>query len=194
MLADGVAGLWEIKNAGGVSMVQDPVEAAYRDMPLDALQNVAIDYCLPAEGIGRQIAQLAGVQGANRWTGSKGAPRILIVEDEAAQSIDLEDQVSSLGYAVMAAVSTGEAALLAAQELPDLALVDIRLGGGLDGIDTARILKKRFNVGVIYTTAHDDEETIRRLKGTLPSGYLGKPIRSRDLHGAIEVALSARTL
>ena len=114
------------------------------------------------------------------------------MEDEAAQSIDLEDQVRSLGYVVMASVSTGEDALLAARELPDLALVDIRLGGGLDGIDTARILGERFNIGVIYTTAHDDDETIRRLKGTLPSGYVGKPIRCRDLHGAIEVAL-ART-
>jgi len=89
-------------------------------------------------------------------------------------------------------VSTGEDALLAAQELPDLALVDIRLAGKLDGIETARVLRERFNIGVIYTTAHDDDETIRRLKGTLPSGYLGKPIRLRDLHGAIEVALSAQ--
>ena len=116
----------------------------------------------------------------------------MIVEDEAAQSIDLEDQVRSLGYAVMASVSTGEDALCAAKELPDLALVDIRLAGKLDGIETARALRERFNVGVIYTTAHDDDETIRRLKGTLPSGYLGKPIRSRDLHGAIEVALTAQ--
>jgi chemotaxis response regulator CheB len=192
MLSDGVAGLWEIKNAGGVAIVQDPAEAAFPAMPRDAVQNVVVDYCLPAAEIGRQIVQLAGVCKANQWTGSVGAPRILIVEDDAAQSIDLEDQVRSLGYAVMASVSTGEDALLAAQELPDLALVDIRLAGKLDGIETARVLRERFNIGVIYTTAHDDDETIGRLKGTLPSGYLGKPIRSRDRHGAIEVALSAQ--
>jgi len=192
MLSDGVAGLWEIKNAGGVAMVQDPAEAAFPAMLREAVQNVVVDYCLPAAEIGRQIVQLAGVSKANQWTGSGGAPRILIVEDDAAQSIDLEDQVRSLGYAVMASVSTGEDALLAAQELPDLALVDIRLAGKLDGIETARVLRERFNIGVIYTTAHDDDETIRRLKGTLSSGYLGKPIRLRDLHGAIEVALSAQ--
>jgi chemotaxis response regulator CheB len=193
-LSDGVAGLWEIKNAGGVALVQDPVEAVYPDMPRNALQSVAVDHCLRAEDIGPQIVQLAGIRAPNQWTGSEGVPRILIVEDEATQCIDLEDQVRSLGYAVMAAVSSGEDALLAAQELPDLALVDIRLGGRLDGIETARILRDQFKVGVIYTTAHDDDETIRRLKSTLPHGYLGKPIRSRDLHGAIEVALSHRSL
>jgi CheY-like chemotaxis protein len=191
LLSDGVAGLWDIKNAGGVAIVQDPAEAAFPDMPRNALESVVVDYCLPAAHIGRQIVQLAGVGKANQWTGSAGAPRILILEDDAAQAIDLEDQVRSLGYVVVASVSTGEDALLAAQELPDLALVDIRLAGKLDGIETARLLRERFNVGVIYTTAHDDDETIRRLKGTLPSGYLGKPIRSKDLHGAIEVALSA---
>jgi CheY-like chemotaxis protein len=172
-------------------MVQDPAEATFPDMPRNAVKNVAVDYCMPAAEIGPQIVQLTGAGKANRWPGSEGPPRILIVEDEAAQSIDLEDQVSSLGYSVMGSVSTGEDALVAARDLPDLALVDIRLAGQLDGIETARILRERFNVRVIYTTAHDDDETIRRLKGTLPSGYLGKPIRSKDLHGAIEVALSA---
>jgi DNA-binding NarL/FixJ family response regulator len=70
--------------------------------------------------------------------------------------------------------------------------VDIRLAGKLDGIETAQVLRDRFKVGVIYTTSHDDDETLRRLKGTLPHGYLGKPIRSKDLHGAVEVALAAR--
>jgi len=79
-----------------------------------------------------------------------------------------------------------------ARELPDLALVDIRLGGELDGVETAGVLRDRFKIGVIYTTSYDDDETIRRLRGTLPYGYLGKPIRSRDLHGAVEVALAAR--
>ena len=71
MLADGSAGLWAIKNAGGVAMVQDPAEAAFPDMPRNALQNVAVDHCLAAE-IGRRIVQLAGVQAAGRWTGSGG--------------------------------------------------------------------------------------------------------------------------
>jgi chemotaxis response regulator CheB len=192
MLSDGTAGLWEIKNAGGVAIVQDPGEAERSEMPRNALENVAVDYCLPAAEIGPLLAELVGSTPANAWKVSGKSARILIVEDEAAQAIDLEHQVRSLGYNVVACVSTGEEALRAARQLPDLALVDIRLGGKLDGIDTAEILTSRFKIGVIYTTAHDDEETIRRLKRTSPSGYLGKPVRSQDLHGAIEVALGAR--
>ena len=192
MLYDGTAGLWEIKNAGGVTIVQDLDEAEHGEMPLNALENVEVDYCLRAKEIGSRLVDLVGTAPANAWRVTGQSARILIVEDEAAQAIDLEDQVRSLGYDVVACVSTGEEALRAARELPDLALVDIRLGGKLDGIETAGILTTRFKVGVIYTTAHDDAETIRRLKLTLPSGYLGKPIRSQDLHGAIEVALSAR--
>ena len=190
VLSDGIAGLWDIKNAGGETIVQSPDDAQWPKMPQSALEDVPIDHCLPAAHIGRLLAGLAGPRAG--WTGGGKRARLLIVEDDAAQAIDLEDQLRSLGYDVIASVSTGEEALVAARELPDLALVDIRLGGKLDGIETGGVLKDRFKVGVIYTTSHDDDETIRRLRGTLPYGYLGKPIRPRDLHGAVEVALAAR--
>ena len=164
MLADGTAGLWQIKNAGGVTIVQDPAEAERPDMPSNALENVQVDYCLPAAEIGALLPKLVGATPANAWSGSGTPVRILIVEDDAVQAIDLEHQVRSLGYDVAACGGTGEDALIAARELPDLALVDIRLGGKLDGIETARILASRFGIGVIYTTAHDDDETIRRVK------------------------------
>src|SRR5262249_30231022 len=173
-----------------VAIVQSPEDAKRPEMPQSALQEVPVDHCLPTPHIGRLLAELAAPRAG--WPGGGKRARLLIVEDDAAQAIDLEDQLRSLGYDVLASVSTGEEALLVARELPDLALVDIRLGGTLDGIETAGVLSDRFKVGVIYTTAHDDDETIRRLKGTLPCGYLGKPIRSRDLHGAVEVALATR--
>jgi chemotaxis response regulator CheB len=191
MLCDGTAGLWEIKNAGGIAIVQETGEAQYPEMPSNALENVQVDYCLPAAKIGSRLIELVGSGPANTWRVAGQSARIVIVEDEAAQAIDLECQLRSLGYEVIACASTGEEALRAARELPDLALVDIRLGGKLDGIETAEILTSRFKIPVIYTTSYDDDETIRRLKLTRPSGYLGKPIRSKDLHGAIEVALSA---
>ena len=192
MLSDGTAGLWEIKNVGGIAIVQEPEDAEYPDMPRNALQNVQVDDCLPAEKIGPRLMELVGPASANAWRVAGRSPRIMVVEDEAAQAIDLECQLCALGYDVVACVSTGEEALRAARALPDLALVDIRLGGQLDGIETAEILTSRFKIPVIYTTSYDDDETIRRLKRTRPSGYLGKPIRSKDLHGAIEVTLSAR--
>jgi two-component system, chemotaxis family, protein-glutamate methylesterase/glutaminase len=46
-LSDGTVGLYEIKRRGGVAIVQDPGEAEARSMPMSALNNVAVDYCLP---------------------------------------------------------------------------------------------------------------------------------------------------
>ena len=57
-LDDGTAGLWTIKLRGGTAIVQEPSEAVIRSMPLNALDNVAVDYKLPAAQIGDAIAQL----------------------------------------------------------------------------------------------------------------------------------------
>jgi two-component system, chemotaxis family, protein-glutamate methylesterase/glutaminase len=46
MLDDGTAGLWAIKDRGGIALVQSPAEAAYPSMPLNALRYVKADYSL----------------------------------------------------------------------------------------------------------------------------------------------------
>ncbi|MBV9081442.1 MAG: chemotaxis protein CheB, partial [Acidobacteriaceae bacterium] len=51
MLDDGAAGLWDIGNRGGVTIVQDPSEAQFPSMPLNALRDVYIDYRLTAANI-----------------------------------------------------------------------------------------------------------------------------------------------
>jgi two-component system chemotaxis response regulator CheB len=46
-LDDGTAGLWEIKRRGGIAVVQSPEDAAYPQMPRNAIQSVAVDYIVP---------------------------------------------------------------------------------------------------------------------------------------------------
>jgi two-component system chemotaxis response regulator CheB len=58
-LTDGTAGLWEVKRRGGVTVVQNPEEAAAPSMPLSAVQHVGADHCLGLKGIGRLLNQLA---------------------------------------------------------------------------------------------------------------------------------------
>ena len=116
--------------------------------------------------------------------------RILIVEDERITAEDLRDILTDLGYTVTASVSNGTDAITQAEETkPDLALMDIRIRGEMDGTETARILRERFNVPVIYLTAHADTATVSRAKFAEPLGYITKPFQEAELHASIEIAL-----
>jgi two-component system chemotaxis response regulator CheB len=57
-LDDGTAGLWAIKLRGGTAVVQDPADAMHRSMPLNALDNVEVDYKLPAADIGALLGRI----------------------------------------------------------------------------------------------------------------------------------------
>ncbi|HET7607103.1 MAG TPA: chemotaxis protein CheB [Gammaproteobacteria bacterium] len=58
-LDDGTAGLWAIKDRGGVAVVQQPDEAEYPDMPASALANVEVDHVLRVAEMGPKLAALA---------------------------------------------------------------------------------------------------------------------------------------
>ena len=58
-LDDGTAGLWRIKNNGGIAIVQDPLDAQVPSMPENAIRGVEIDYCLPVDEIADLIVRLS---------------------------------------------------------------------------------------------------------------------------------------
>jgi PAS domain S-box-containing protein len=116
--------------------------------------------------------------------------RIMVVEDEQITAADIDDMLTALGYSVIAAVASGEEALRkAAEDPPDLVLMDIRLKGKCDGIETALQLRQRFDIPVIYLTAHADQETLNRAKLAEPLGYLVKPFQEADLQASLQMAL-----
>jgi len=116
--------------------------------------------------------------------------KILIVEDNPIVAEDLKIKLIHLGYAITEIAYSGEQALESVQDQrPDIALMDINLGKGISGIDTAAKLKETHEVSVIYLTAHADDDTISKAKFTEPYGYIVKPFDDTELKSVIEIAV-----
>jgi two-component system cell cycle sensor histidine kinase/response regulator CckA len=117
--------------------------------------------------------------------------KILIVEDESIVAFDLKQHLELAGYEVCGIFSSGEDTLAQFEALsPDLVLMDIKLKGRMDGVETASIIKERYKIPVIILTAFADDETIERAKITEPFGYIIKPFEDRKLKTTIEITLS----
>lgn len=97
MLDDGTAGLIAIQRCGGVTVVQDPKDAAYPDMPQSVLNNLKVDHCVPLAGMGRLLEKLVHEPPGK----STPVPDDIRAEAEIAERI-LSDiaQVNALGNQV----------------------------------------------------------------------------------------------
>jgi PAS domain S-box-containing protein len=117
-------------------------------------------------------------------------PRIFIVEDEAVVALDIRHRLQQLGYEIAGMASSGEDAMSAVGALhPDLVLMDVNLGTGIDGIETAARIREQLHIPVVYITAFSDAELIARIRVTEPFAYILKPFEEAELHAAIEIAL-----
>ncbi len=115
--------------------------------------------------------------------------KIMIVEDEVLLAADLCDNLNGMGYETVY-LSSGRAVLDQFESIdPDLVLMDIKLKGDLDGIQTAEKLLAKRQAAIVYLTAYADEELIRRARISEPFGYLVKPVTIKMLHTSIEMAL-----
>lgn len=99
-------------------------------------------------------------------------------------------QLTSLGYEVTGILSRGEEAIRHVKEnKTDFVLLDIRLKGKMDGIETAKHIQALSGTPVIYLTANSDEATFNRAKTTKPVAFISKPFKQLDLQRAIELAI-----
>ena len=119
--------------------------------------------------------------------------RVYVVEDEALIAMELIDRIQRMGYDICGSATRGEQALLEVPELaPDVVLMDIRLAGEIDGIDTAARLRQGSDVPVVFLTAHSDGAHMARASQVRPSGYLLKPFQERELNAALMAVAAAR--
>jgi CheY-like chemotaxis protein len=114
--------------------------------------------------------------------------RVLIVEDEVMIALGLESQVEDFGFEVCGVAASGEeAVVLAAQDRPDLILMDINLAGEMDGVEAARQIREELNVRIVFVTAYGGGAMLERVRAAVPDAtILTKPVDERDLLDAIE--------
>jgi signal transduction histidine kinase len=118
-----------------------------------------------------------------------GQARILVAEDESIVAQDIKGRLESLGYSVCATAVNGYDAVKLARDLrPDLALMDIRLEGEMDGIRAAEQLVE-LDVPVVFLTGYQDAETFDRAKKSGAAAFLVKPYQEHDLRYSIDMVL-----
>jgi len=120
---------------------------------------------------------------------------IVIVEDEGIVALQIKKLLEQKRFIVDALFSSGEELLEALGSLsPDLILMDIKLQGSLDGIETARMVRELKPAPIIYLTAYSEGKTVERAKLTEPYGFILKPLNANELFIAIAVALHKYTI
>jgi DNA-binding response OmpR family regulator len=113
---------------------------------------------------------------------------VLIIDDNEIVAEAIADGVRLAGYTVCGVASTAERALeLARQRRPRLALVDVDLGDGEDGIDAARQLLALGPITIIFVTGFPD----RMRQTDIGVAWMEKPYRVLDLINALEIVTAA---
>jgi DNA-binding NarL/FixJ family response regulator len=116
--------------------------------------------------------------------------KIVLFEDEDLIAEELCIILENNNYSVIGIHKSSDEAIDNINSLqPDLILMDIRLAGRLDGIQTSEEIKDYFDIPIIYVTAYADDLIIDRAKITEPYGYIMKPLNDRELFAVIEIAL-----
>jgi two-component system, response regulator PdtaR len=116
--------------------------------------------------------------------------KILIVEDEPLIGLMLAENVKELGCQVTRVVTSGEAAVREVQsERPDGILMDISLGGQMDGIETARVIKAEKDIPVLFFTGYQDLPLLQRANSVHPVGIVNKLDSTEAIREAISCFL-----
>lgn len=111
------------------------------------------------------------------------AKKVLIVEDDFLIAYLMESYVRECGTCELLGTADNceDAIEIAKKEKPDFVLMDIRINGEKDGIDTAILINQIADIPIIYTSGNTDEKTSKRASQTNMLGFLAKPIQKSDL-------------
>jgi len=119
--------------------------------------------------------------------------RILVVDDESAIRLVICDALETQGYQVVTAANAAEALRACEQQTFDLALVDLKMPGPMDGIDLLSMMANRWSETVVimmsgYGSLDSAISALR--KGALD--YITKPASMSQIVESVERGLTKR--
>lgn len=116
----------------------------------------------------------------------KAQRHILIVDDDRLVLATLSRGIRDAGYRVSVAASGEEALKIVDQDLPDLALLDMRMPG-MSGIELGQSLRER--VPIVYLSAYGNMDTVQEATKEGALGYLVKPLDVAQILPSLHAAL-----
>lgn len=123
------------------------------------------------------------------------AARILIVDDHQLAREGLSAVLSQGGYDIVGLAASGEEAIEQATRLaPDIVLMDVRLGDGIDGLEaTRRIVAQGLPGRVIMLTLHETPAYVREALSAGAAGYVLKEAAIEELRSAIDQVMAGHS-
>ena len=114
---------------------------------------------------------------------------VLVVEDESSLVYILQTNLKREGYNVLAAKNAEKGLQTARAKKPDLILLDIMLGGKMDGLEMLRLLRQESQVPVLFLTAKKSE--VDRVLGFKlgADDYITKPFSVAELLARVKAVL-----
>ncbi|MEV6524880.1 response regulator transcription factor [Longispora sp. NPDC051575] len=123
--------------------------------------------------------------------------RVLLVDDHPVVRAGLRALLTGQpGLEVIGEASTGEEGVaLAAALRPDVVLMDLQLGPGIDGVTaTERVLALAYPPRVLILTTYDTDADIVRAVAAGATGYLLKDAPPEELFRAVRAAAAGETV
>ena len=119
--------------------------------------------------------------GAGRTPGSAGGLRVLLIEDDPLTREVLSSALAGTGYDVHAEADGNRVERIASSFRPDIALIDMHLGDGVDGITVAKRLRSAESVPLLFITAANGVDNVLAAFDAGGDDYVVKPFIMAEL-------------
>ncbi|WP_425258365.1 response regulator [Rubrivivax sp. RP6-9] len=113
--------------------------------------------------------------------------RILVVDDDRLVLATVTHGLKQAGYEVFDADNGDDAILLAREQRPELALLDIRMEGK-SGFDVAEVLRDKYHIPFLFLSAFSDAATVAQVQALGAVAYMVKPLDVGQIVPTVEAA------